>query len=293
MKLGIATKREVGKRLILHRKMLKTHHVLTLNRDRCTGCGICVTICPHGAPRLRSATMGDGRLIEKPFVDIDSLKCTFCGECVILCPMNAIRMETDGKEGIPVVKSEVFPTLVKEIAIDVGKCDVACDLACQEGCPMEAMDVIVETTEGGTSRIVDVKVDLRSCIFCGKCEYTCPFDAVRVTRPMQGSIQLNPDLCQENCQVCVDVCPSKAIALSERGKPTITEELCIYCGACQEVCPKKAISVLRTRVLHNGVTSGAWITALKKLTSYTSLIHDLNARTQRKLRDAVEKIDRF
>jgi len=293
MKLGVATKREISKKLILHRNMLKTHHVLTLDRDRCAGCGICVNVCPQEALGLRSAAIGDGRLIEKPSVNIDPLKCTFCGECAVLCPMGAMEMETDGKEGFPVVEADVFPTLVKEITIDLEKCDVACDLICQAECPTDAIDVIVKPTGGGTSRISEVKVDSKSCIFCGKCEYTCPFSAVRVTRPLQGLVQLDHALCQENCQICVDICPSKAIALGERGEPTATEEFCIYCGACQEVCPKKAISVLRTHVLHSGATSGAWITAMKKLTSYRSLIHYLHARAQRKLRDAAEKIDRF
>ncbi len=293
MKLGVATKREIGKKLVLDRKMLKAHHVLTLDRDHCVGCGICVNVCPQEALELHSAAIGDGRLIEKPFVDVNPPKCTFCGECATLCPVGAIRMETDGKEGIPVVEADVFPTLVREIAIDLEKCNVACDLACQEECPMDAIDVIVETTRGGTSEIAEVKVDSKSCIFCGKCECACPFEAVRVTRPLQGLVQLNQALCQENCQICVDICPSKAIALGERGAPTITEEVCIYCGACQEVCPTKAISVSRTHVLHSGATSGAWITAVEKLTSYRSLIHYLHARAQRRLRDAAEKIDRF
>ncbi len=293
MKLGVTTKREIGKKLVLDRKMLKAHHVLTLDRDHCVGCGICVNVCPHEALELHSAAIGAGRLIEKPFVDVNPPKCTFCGECATLCPVGAIRMETDGKEGIPVVEADVFPTLVREIAIDLEKCNVACDMACQEKCPMDAIDVIVETTRGGTSEIAEVKVDSKSCIFCGKCECACPFKAVRVTRPLQGLVQLNHALCQENCQICVDICPSKAIALGERGAPTTAEEFCIYCGACQEVCPTKAISVSRTLVLHSRATSGAWITAVKKLTSHRSLIHYLHARAQRKLRDAAEKIDRF
>ncbi|GAH15167.1 unnamed protein product, partial [marine sediment metagenome] len=68
----------------------------------------------------------------------DPSKCIYCGECVILCPYNAFKLEVNDKESIPSIDLEAFPTLIKEIEVDVKKCIPDCKLACQEGCPFEA-----------------------------------------------------------------------------------------------------------------------------------------------------------
>jgi len=294
MKRGAVIKFKLDKKLVLERKMLNLHQVFTLDHEHCVGCGFCVSICPEGAPKLTPALIRDGRLISKALIDLDASKCTFCGECAVICPTNAIRIEINGKETVPVVEAEAFPSLIKEIRVDVSKCDPACDLACQKACLTEAIDVITERTETKeVSKILDINIDERKCTFCKRCEIVCPQNAIRVVKPILGSIRLDSNLCPENCQVCIDVCPTKAIELHESGKPVTVEEFCIYCGTCQEVCPEKAIVVDRTQVLHVEVKSGAWIRALEKLTSYNSVIKEINAKSRKKLRDAAQKIDRF
>lgn len=294
MKRGAVTKRELAQKLVLERKMLNLHHVFTLDHEHCVGCGLCVSVCPEEAPKLSTALTRDGRLVKKPLIGLDASKCTFCGECVVVCPTNAIKIEVNGKERIPVVEAEAFPTLTREIMVDVRKCDPVCDLACQEECPMEAIDVIVKRMgKEAVGRILDVKVNKKRCIFCGRCEVICPRTAVRVIKPIEGSFQLNTNLCPAGCRVCVDVCPSKAIALGEDGKPLIIKDFCIYCGACQEVCPERAVVIKRKMVLHTDIKSGAWIIALEKLTSYGSLVKELSAKSQKKLRERAEVIDRF
>ncbi len=294
MKRRVVKKREFDRKIVLERKMLGIHHVLALDRDNCIGCNICVKICPEEAPKLSKAVIQNGKLLKKGVIDIDAGKCTFCGECVVLCPTNAIEMLRNGKEMIPVMEAEVFPSLLKEITVNVGRCDPSCGLACRESCPTEAINITIEKAESGEiTRILDVNVDRKKCIFCGKCEPICPQTAIHVMKPFQGSAQLNIDLCPENCQVCGDVCPSKTLALDEDGKPRIEELFCIYCGACQEVCPEKAIEIGRTRILCTSIKSGAWIAALEKLMSYPYLVEELCAKSMKKLREAVKNIDRF
>jgi 4Fe-4S ferredoxin len=294
MNRGVVMKRKLDTMLVLERKMLTSRYVLSLNHNYCVGCGICVSVCPEEAAKLSPAVMHDGRLIKKPLLDIDTAKCTFCGECVVLCPTNAIKTQINGAERVPVVEAKAFPTLTKEITVNLKNCNPVCHLVCQESCPTKAIEIAVERTEkGDISKILDVKVDKEKCIFCKRCEIACPLTAICVTMPIQGSIKLDANLCPDDCQVCVDICPSKAITLSEEGKPSLAEEFCIYCGACQEACPERAIIVKRLRILHTEVKSGAWITALKKLTSPTSLVKELSVKSGKKLREAVKNIDRF
>jgi 4Fe-4S ferredoxin len=292
MKRGIVKKREFNGKLFLERKMLGIHDVLGLNRDCCIGCNICVKICPEKALEPSKAIVQNGKLFKKGIIDIDAGKCTLCGECVVLCPVNAINIFRNEEKMIPVIEAGVFPTLLKKITVNVKNCTLSCKLACKESCPTEAITVTIERAEAGEiTGILNVSVDEKKCIFCRKCESECPQNAIQVTKPLQGLVQLNTDLCPENCQACVDICPSKALALSEDGTLRLEEQFCIYCGACQEVCPEKAIEVKITRVLYNQIRSGAWITALEKLIPPQYLVKELSAKSVKKLKEVVKKMD--
>ena len=55
--------------------------MLTIELDRCDGCGDCVEVCPEG-----SISLVDGA------ARIDSGSCTECEVCVQACPTGAIRV---------------------------------------------------------------------------------------------------------------------------------------------------------------------------------------------------------
>jgi 4Fe-4S ferredoxin len=283
----------LNKGLILERKMLLVHEVLRLDYSKCVGCGICASICPEEVLKLVPAVVNDGKLVNKPLVDFASTDCTFCGECVVLCPTTALKIEVNSEEKIPVVEAEVFPILLKDITVDIGKCDPLCALPCEKECSTEAIKVDVERKGDIIEKVLDVKVNKEKCIFCGRCELSCPQSAIHVKKPIHGVIRLNSNLCPKSCRICVDVCPSKAIALRQDEKPAVFEEFCIYCGACQISCPERAITLKRTQVLHSEIKSGAWIVALEKLTSSDFLFKKFGAKSAKKLQEAVSKIDRF
>jgi len=294
MKPGVVSKRLVDGKLVLERKMLGLHQVLALTSELCVGCGICTITCPEEAAKLSPATIKDGRLIKKASTDLDTQKCTFCGGCTVLCPMNAIQIEINGKPAVRVVETNVYPALIKEIDVDVKKCNITCDLVCQSSCPTKAIEVEVERAGNGKIRgVQDVNVNKKLCNYCERCEYVCPQNAIHVTKPFYGFLELNASVCPEGCQVCVDACPSKAISLNESKKPSVTKEFCIYCGACQEVCPEKAISLSRTQVLHTDISSGAWITALEKLTSRPQMVKELSSKARKRLHETTQGIGRF
>jgi NAD-dependent dihydropyrimidine dehydrogenase PreA subunit len=56
---------------------------LSLSSDKCSGCGMCVEVCPHGV----FAMNGKNAQI------IDRNACMECGACAVNCPAEAIRVE--------------------------------------------------------------------------------------------------------------------------------------------------------------------------------------------------------
>jgi NADPH-dependent glutamate synthase beta subunit-like oxidoreductase len=55
---------------------------IEVNEDLCSGCGICVAVCPYDASKLEKT--------EKGLVSvIDNLKCKRCGVCISACPAGA------------------------------------------------------------------------------------------------------------------------------------------------------------------------------------------------------------
>lgn len=64
-------------------KYIRNVTTLTLDRDKCKGCSLCVEVCPH-----RVLLMKDGRA---DIADRDS--CMECGGCKLNCPFGAIEVE--------------------------------------------------------------------------------------------------------------------------------------------------------------------------------------------------------
>ena len=55
---------------------------IEVNKDLCSGCGICVAVCPYDAAKLEKS--------EEGLVSVtDDLKCKRCGACVAACPAEA------------------------------------------------------------------------------------------------------------------------------------------------------------------------------------------------------------
>ena len=57
---------------------------LSLDRERCTGCGICIAVCPHLIFSLQ-----DGKAIV-----LDRDRCMECGACALNCPVKAIAVDS-------------------------------------------------------------------------------------------------------------------------------------------------------------------------------------------------------
>jgi NAD-dependent dihydropyrimidine dehydrogenase PreA subunit len=63
-------------------KYLKNVATLRLNSSRCTGCGMCLQVCPHAVFRI------EGRKA----VIVDRDRCMECGACALNCPREAVSV---------------------------------------------------------------------------------------------------------------------------------------------------------------------------------------------------------
>jgi 4Fe-4S ferredoxin len=283
-------KKEVkGEELRVKRRSIKKEEALTLNRNLCLGCGLCLDVCPKEALALSPSSISGGRLIRRGEVNIDEERCIFCGICVALCPPRALRLMVEGGESTPLLEGELFPVPARGIEIDITQCEVRCRLKCQEACPVEAIKVSVESMPEGRERITGVEVDEATCLYCKRCQVACPLNLIQVRKPLNGTIKIRGELCPENCQICVDVCPSRAIELDNKGKPMELPEFCIFCTACERVCPEGAIELEISGLSGSEAKSGVWFSVLEKLTSKRVLARELAGVSERKRRALVKE----
>jgi coenzyme F420-reducing hydrogenase delta subunit/formate hydrogenlyase subunit 6/NADH:ubiquinone oxidoreductase subunit I len=86
---------------------------VTVDESLCSGCAICVMVCPYEAPYLIDKEV-DGQMDR--FSAVDATKCMGCGTCVAACPLGAIARPGVGNEEvraqIDVPKSDGEPSLI-------------------------------------------------------------------------------------------------------------------------------------------------------------------------------------
>jgi NAD-dependent dihydropyrimidine dehydrogenase PreA subunit len=70
----------------MNNKYLKNVATLELTAEKCTGCGMCVNVCPHNVFEL------DEDMSKVRIVDRDS--CMECSACMQNCPFSAIKVQT-------------------------------------------------------------------------------------------------------------------------------------------------------------------------------------------------------
>jgi NADPH-dependent glutamate synthase beta subunit-like oxidoreductase len=69
----------------------KSLYPVEVDRERCSGCGICVYACNYNAAHLIDT---EGRILSAT----DMFKCKSCGMCVVACPSDARRLVEDDTE---------------------------------------------------------------------------------------------------------------------------------------------------------------------------------------------------
>ncbi len=282
--------------MVLHAK----RYSLTLDKTRCTGCGVCMEICPREAIEIIKIPKSEGEEMKSPTIDVNQEKCHYCGMCESICPFGAFTVKVNGEHLISVVDKESFPQLVREIEVDATKCPIDC-VDCEKACPLELIKVSVQNPDG--ERVTDlestknkenltVAVDIEKgfCPCCRLCEMNCPTGVINVRKIFQGTLAINREKCPEGCQDCLDVCPITGALYLSDGKVYVNELFCVYCGVCKIVCPvEEALELKRTYVSHTPVKSGAWNKALEKITSTGAMTKELRVKGSSKAKESVKK----
>lgn len=68
---------------MMKHQYLKNVVTLKLNSERCTGCGMCVEVCPHQVFAIHE---GKTQIVEGNL-------CMECGACVKNCPFHALEVK--------------------------------------------------------------------------------------------------------------------------------------------------------------------------------------------------------
>ena len=177
----------------------ESNHAIEINKRLCTGCSVCVKICPKGA-----LVQNRGGKIKVKTEDLipeipDADQCSYCGACAYMCPFSAITLKKNGipvaLEDIPIVKEKVLPKLEYEIIkckkrgqqvkvyveggvnIDWNLC-ISC-MSCYEVCPNNAFFKAERKNKLGKTVKVDINVRA-ACLYCGACQTACPQKAITV-----------------------------------------------------------------------------------------------------------------
>ncbi len=240
----VVYKTSVKERDIFYERRSPTEkRILIFKSDACTGCGICVDVCPREAIEIN--VIGASQSLNAPKLIFDPEKCYLCGICYNFCPVGAIDFKIEGSSTKNIKRTSLGKfTFIQE------KCDfkdeekkIMCD-DCEKVCPRSAIKATVENNRN------TIKHDDNACVRCGTCALTCPRDAIEVTKLFLGEISVDLEKCQA-CGVCVEVCPTNSITMPKKNpwertdKIVINDVTCIYCKACMNACPVNAIEVKR------------------------------------------------
>ncbi len=160
---------------------------------RCTGCGLCMKICPTGGlqPCITEAGL-EGLFTPRltPGLGYCDYTCNLCGQ---VCPTEAI-------EPLPLeIKQQIKTGLA---AFDTTRCipyayGRDC-MVCEEHCPVPDKAIYFEEVEvtdrnGVTTTIRQPHVDPDLCIGCGVCENVCPYKDRPGVRVSSANETRHPD----------------------------------------------------------------------------------------------------
>ena len=215
------------------------------NSDACIKCGKCAVVCKAGCIDYKNGI-------------VDSERCVGCLNCLTVCSFNAISYM---HKKLP--DSVVKTPSRRAFMVIGGASAVGAVLAPTVLC--KGHDGNIPVMPPGA---VDFKRFSSKCTACQLCVSNCPGNVLKPASFQYGlggflqpRLDFDSGMCEFDCTVCSDICPSGAlITLSREKKQVIqlgvaefTRSRCIvktdhtHCGACAEHCPTGAVHMVPWR----------------------------------------------
>lgn len=223
---------------------------IDLEKDSCTGCGLCEKVCKANC-------------IDKKEKTVDFERCVSCYNCFTECP----------KDGVVFTKA-----YKKEIIFSGGKRDFIKNTGiyilgltgfsyAQNKIIPKKESKIPEKRKNPVSPPGGISTERFNtyCTSCHLCVSACPTGVLQpsvleygFTGMLQPRMDFIKAFCNFECSICLDICPTDALTklplsakkLVQIGKARFIKENCIVetekkdCGACGEHCPTKAVTLI-------------------------------------------------
>ncbi len=233
-----------------------------VNDEECMYCGKCHEVCPRDSILFERHLPNPADLVRGE-IEINKDNCIYCAFCADMCPAGAITIKN--------IPTSTVDMLNNSIEVDLSKC-IFCGV-CKRVCPENAIKQICSTCmlreEIEVPEITGETLILEdSCVNCSWCSEICPVDAITVTKPFSGKLELIEEeekVCKgDSCHACQDVCPCNAVSIVD-GKSVTNLDFCNLCGACVTACPQDIRILTRTEMKLNNINSESWNEILNTL----------------------------
>jgi polyferredoxin len=129
--------------------------------DHCTGCQLCVSVCPNQVLRPYKAT--------KPVMSYERGYCrSECVKCSEVCPTGALKPVTRAEKSSIQIGYAVWKPDFCIVNTDKAACDT-----CARKCPSATITMVAQNANDPASLKIPA-IDTSRCIGCGACEHLCP-----------------------------------------------------------------------------------------------------------------------